>query len=317
MRIRPRHRHPPRLQRLPQRIEHRTLKLRQFVEKQHAQMRKAHLPRPHLQPAADQRRHRRAMMRCAIGPPPDQPPILQQPRHRCHHRHFQRLRRRQVRQYPRQTGRHQRFARTRRPRHNQIMPARRRNLQRALGDFLPLHLPQIGTVHTRLHYARLRRRQRRDALEMVEQRKQSRRADHLDRSRPRRFRPLRRGADQSQPLFGCVQRRQQHPRRSGNTPVQPQLAHHHIGRQRLGIDHPHRAQQPQRDRQVVMRSLLGQVGRRQVHRDPLRRQRQPDRGQRRAHPLPAFGHCLVRQPDDRERRHPRRKLHLHLDRPRL
>ena len=55
-----------------------------------------------------------------------------------------------------------------------------------------------------------------------------------------------------------------------------------------------------------MRAFLGQVGGRQVDRDPLGRQRQADRGQRGADPLAAFGHRLVGQADDDEARAARR-----------
>jgi hypothetical protein len=63
-----------------------------------------------------------------------------------------------------------------------------------------------------------------------------------------------------------------------------------------------------------MRAFLGQVGGRQVDGDPLGRKREADRGQRRAHPLAAFGDRLVGQADDDERRQPGRQLDLHLDR---
>jgi hypothetical protein len=41
---------------------------------------------------------------------------------------------------------------------------------------------------------------------------------------------------------------------------QPQLTHDDIASQRLGIDHPHGAQQGQCDRQIEMRTFLGKVG---------------------------------------------------------
>ena len=44
------------------------LEFRQFVEEQHAEMRQADLAGPHPQPAADQRRHRGAVMRRAERP---------------------------------------------------------------------------------------------------------------------------------------------------------------------------------------------------------------------------------------------------------
>ena len=55
----------PGLERLAQRIEHRVLEFGQFVEEQHAQMRKADLARAHLQSAAGERCHARRMVRGA------------------------------------------------------------------------------------------------------------------------------------------------------------------------------------------------------------------------------------------------------------
>ena len=49
-----------------------------------------------------------------------------------------------------------------------------------------------------------------------------------------------------------------------------------------------------------MASLLQHVGRGEVDGDALGRQRQPQRMQRGAHPLPAFAHRLVGQADDGE-----------------
>ena len=66
-----------RFQRLPKRIEHRPLELRQLVEEQHPQVRQADLSRPDLEPAADQRRHRGAMVRRAERPPPDHAAAVQ------------------------------------------------------------------------------------------------------------------------------------------------------------------------------------------------------------------------------------------------
>ncbi len=63
-----------------------------------------------------------------------------------------------------------------------------------------------------------------------------------------------------------------------------------------------------------MAAFLRQVGRREIDRDPARRQRQPRGDQRRAHPLARLGHRLVGQADDRKSRQARRDLHLHVDR---
>ena len=62
-----------------------------------------------------------------------------------------------------------------------------------------------------------------------------------------------------------------------------------------------------------MRAFLGQIGGRQVDRDPLGRQREADRGERRMDPLAAFGDRLVGQADDGERRNTGGQLDLDFD----
>ena len=66
-----------------------------------------------------------------------------------------------------------------------------------------------------------------------------------------------------------------------------------------------------------MAAFLGEVGGSEINRDPLRRQAEPDRVQRTAHPLAAFGHGLVRQADDGEGGDARADLHLHVNAARL
>ena len=84
--------------------------------------------------------------------------------------------------------------------------------------------------------------------------------------------------------------------------------------QRIRRNRADRRHQAERDRQIVMAAFLGQVGGREIDRDPPRRQRQPRGDQRRAHPLARLGHRLVRQADDGEGGQPGRDLHLHVDR---
>jgi hypothetical protein len=66
-----------------------------------------------------------------------------------------------------------------------------------------------------------------------------------------------------------------------------------------------------------MAALLQQIGGRQIDGDALGRQGQPHGRQGGAHPLPAFRHGLVRQPDHGEGRQPRAHLHLDIDRQNL
>jgi hypothetical protein len=92
----------------------------------------------------------------------------------------ERLGRRQIGQDAGQARSHQRFTRTGQADHNQIVPARRRDLQRALGGLLTLHLAQIAANPGRLRFAWCRMRQRPHAPEMIEQRHQIGRGDDLD-----------------------------------------------------------------------------------------------------------------------------------------
>lgn len=63
-----------------------------------------------------------------------------------------------------------------------------------------------------------------------------------------------------------------------------------------------------------MAALLHHVGWRQVHQNPLRRQRQTHGGQRRAHPFTRFRNGFVRQAHHQESWQAGGDLHLHLDR---
>lgn len=91
-------------------------------------------------------------------------------------------------------------------------------------------------------------------------------------------------------------------------------AEHDIAGQHVARNGAERCHQAERDRQVVMAALLGQVGRRQVHRHLLRRHRQAGGMQCGLHPFSALGHGLVRQPDDLHADLARRDHHLDIDR---
>lgn len=86
------------LQRLSQRIQHTWIELRQFVEEQHAIMRKRDFARPRAHAAAGQRGHAGGMMRRAKWPARGQCSAVDFASHRCDHRHFQQFRWRQRRQ---------------------------------------------------------------------------------------------------------------------------------------------------------------------------------------------------------------------------
>jgi hypothetical protein len=62
-----------------------------------------------------------------------------------------------------------------------------------------------------------------------------------------------------------------------------------------------------------MAAFLGQVGRRKIDGNALRRQREPDGVERAAYPLAALRHRLVGEADNGEGGQTRPDLHLHID----
>ncbi len=157
------------LERLPKQIQNTALEFWQLVEEQDAEVSKADLTRPNAKPAADQRGHGSAMVRRPERPAPHHPPVLQLAGDRSHHRDFERLGRLQRRQDARKARREQRLPGPWRTAHQQIVTAGRRDLERALGDFLALHLLEVRPAHRRLRLPRLRRRQHRRAFQVREQ----------------------------------------------------------------------------------------------------------------------------------------------------
>ena len=89
-------------------------------------------------------------------------------------------------------------------------------------------------------------------------------------------------------------------------PVESEFAQRHVALDRVGRDRADRGHHRERDGQVVVAAFLGQVGRREVHHDALRRQAQARGGECGAYPLAGFLDGLVRQADDDERRPARR-----------
>ena len=175
------------------------------------------------------------------------------------------------------------------------MTARRSNLQRAFGRFLPLHLFEIRPACRSFGDAWFGRTQYPLPFEVVEQRQQVWCGNDLDLACPCRFCTLHCRADKPHLPPRSMERCKQYARGSGNPPIEAEFANDDIMRKRFGIDQTHGRQQRHRDRQVVMRSFLGQVSRREVDSDPFGRQRKPESRDGGAHALAAFCHRLVRQ----------------------
>jgi hypothetical protein len=199
--------------------------------------------------------------------------------------------------------------------YQQMMPAGRRDLERALCTFLALDVAQVERIGFLLMHPRLRPRQHLRAFEMVGDLDQRMRRHDLDvRARPGRFRAASRRADQAFLARIGPDRRREHARHGRDRTVQPEFAEHGEAAQSIGGNGADRRHQPERDRQIVMAAFLRQVRGREIDRDSPRGQRQPRGDQRRAHPLARLGHRLVGEAYDGERRQPGRDLDLHVDR---
>ena len=282
--------------------------------------------RPGAQPAADQRLQGRRMVGVAEVAPAGELAFAEVARQRAHHRGFQRLVGLERRQDAGQAGRQHRLARAGRADHQEIVAAGRGQLEHPLGAFLALDLGKIGIARAVLGDQRLGRGQDLLTAQMVYEGQQRRRGDDLRPTRtivgvvggveatPSRFAAAHRGADQAAPRRPGGDGRRQHARYARERAVERQLAQHDVAREAVARDHAHGGQKPERDGQVVMAALLGEVGRREVDGDALRRQGKAERTERRAHPLATFAHRLVGQPDHGKGDVARRHQDLHIDR---
>ena len=230
------------------------------------------------------------------------------------HGDFQEFGRRQRRQDRGQPRSQHRLAGAGRPDHQQVMAAGGGDLERALGALLPLDVGEVERHAVALANFRLRPREHLRALEMVGELDERAGSDDVDLGTgPGGFRPTLGRADQTLPARIGADRGRQDAGDRGNRAVEPELAQDRVAGDGVGRQRADRGHQAERDRQVVMAALFGQVGRRQIDGDAARRQRQAGGDQRRAHPLLRLRDRLVGQTDDIEGRQTGRDLHLHVD----
>ena len=250
------------------------------------------------------------------------PPRLQHPANAVNLRRLDRLLLRHRRHDRRQPLRQHRLPCPRRPHHQQIVPTRRRHLQRPLHILLSLHIRKINLpllTHRKIRHRPPRRRQQRcptrHMLKCLPQ------APHPDHRHPlnnaRLLRILPRHNHLFPPARPRTQRNRQNPLHRPHRPVQRQLPHHAepVKPPPLRIIHPVR-DHPHRNRQIKTRPLFPQIRRSQIDRRPARlRPGITGIRNRRPHPVPTLPHRRIRQPHNHRRpRHlPRiRLVHLNL-----
>ena len=132
---------------------------------------------------------------------------------------------------------------------------------------------------------------------MVGELNERRRRDDLHLgARPGRLRPAGGRADQAfVPRVGADRRRQRAGDRRDRA-VEAKLAEHGEARERIVRNRADRRHQAERDRQVVVAALLGQVGGREVDGDAAGRQRETGGDQRGADTLLASDTALSGRP---------------------
>ena len=194
------------------------------------------------------------------------------------------------------------------------MLTRRCDFQHPAGCLLTFQVRHVGRLMRCGKKLRPRRREHLTTAKMVEERHQVRRRDNAQVTRPGGLGPACLRADQVHARANRRHRCRQHARHRLDPAMQRQLAKdkrpvHGIGRHRSDGD-----QQAERDGKVVMRAFLHHIGRRQIDRDPLGRERQPDRGQCRTDPFTRLGDSLVGKSDNGHRRKTVGDMDLHLDR---
>ena len=180
-----RDRHDAVLHRLAQHLEHVLAELGKLVQEQHAAVREAHLARPRIGAAADQAGVRDGVMRCPEGAPGDERLAQgQDARDRVDLRRFERLVETHLGQDRGEAAGEHRLPGSGRPNHQQIVPARRGDLERPLRVRLPLHVAEIDVVPCALREQRaqvhVRLGQLAPGVEEVRDLRQCPRPEHAD-----------------------------------------------------------------------------------------------------------------------------------------
>ena len=311
------HHHLAGFQRAAQAIQGLGAEFRQFIQEQHAIVRQADLTGLGLEAAAGQRRHAGRMVRIAERAGAGQLALGDQPGHRMDHRGLKQLFRGQWRQEARQPGGHHRLARSGCADKSQVVPPGRGDLQGPLGVFLTLDLAQVRDTFGLAHGPDDWRREELGSPEVVHQRDQRRRGQDPRLAGPGGLRSASLRTDQPQSHGAGRHGRGQGACDRRDPSVQRKLADRRPVIEHVGWDDVHAGHDRQRDRQVVVTALLGQVRGREIDDDPPARQRKAEAGKGGAHALAAFRDRLVAHADQVESHFATGELRLDIDAPRL
>ena len=285
-------------------------------------MREARLARARHGAAADDRRRRGTVVRCAKRRhEDDRAPRRQRPGDRVDPRHLERLVTGQRRQDARQAPSEHRLAGSRRACEQHVVLARRGELERPSPPLLPSHLGEVGQERL-LELVAARRGRERDLLLAAQVRDRLRQMvdrDDVDAGQRRLGSRLGRAEQARQPGAARTLGDGDRAGDGANPAVERELAHARVLEQAGRRQLMRAGEERERDRQVEARPLLAQRGGCEVDRDPV----PGGPGQHRVddaavHPVLGLLAGAVGEPDDRERRQVGRdEVRLDLDLARL
>src|SRR5688500_10771262 len=193
--------------------------------------------------------------------------------------------------------------------HQQVVPARRRDLECALRRLLP---DDVGEIHLPAGCSRGlwrdRGRASRVTLEMVDGTSQRRDPDRLSPT-GRGFRGVRGRDERRDDASTCgATHTGQHATHAADRSIERELPDAELGD--VDRELTARAEDAERDREVESRAFLTALRGREVHRDPTERELEPAVSDRRAHPLARLAHGGVGEADDVEAGQPARDVDL-------
>ena len=205
----------------------------------------------------------------------ERPPRRKQPGDGVDARHLERLVRREPRQDPGQAPGEHRLAGPGRAGEQQVVTARRRELERAPRPLLAAHIREIGHEGRRLRARSVRRRlvgRRRlpFAAQVGDRLRQVPHGHGLDPGERRLGRTIGSAEQPRQPRLPRALGGSEHAADRAQPSVERQLADRRVAAERLRRNLPRRGQHRERDRQVEARPLLPQLRGREVDRDPPR-----------------------------------------------
>ena len=235
---------------------------------------------------------------------PPVPGVEAEGAHRAHHRRFERLFLGHGWKDPGQARREHRLAGAGRSEHQEVVVARRGQLQRAPRRELAAHVAQVldgGDAGLRRRIGRFRGAVADELGVHLSER--TRREQPGSRRELRLVRVVARDHEDAARV-ACMQRGGERAAGASQRPVERQLADELVLAEPVLAELSGRREDSDRDREVVPASVLGQIGGREADGDAAPGEFEPGVDDGAAHAVLALAHGRLREADDRELRQP-------------